>query len=425
MYLDKSTFVRYREELQEFSLEDFHIGPIETSRKVYVRICCGGNTDARLEGFAELFRTEDAYLVGDGFAASNSLIGYMEAQMVILFFEDAGDFRKWLNDGVELDFLQYNDNAQKTFAVSCPDRLDLDELSELIGAEVTTDLDWRKVKGAKLKPNSYIDSMVMIPTGIAPYQSEPIIVPKDARGRHFRGYIVDTEGCDVEGAVFYGCQKYVDGALNYAVGEGDSLSNIRRPLLVGQSLITQGLYRYVMGSNLSRFRGSSELPVENVSWFDLLHFCNNLSEMQGFRPCYYDIVSGAEEPAEWDRSANGYRILTEKEWEYIARANRAFEYSGSDDLNEIAWYDKNSGDETHPVGTKKENSFGTYDQSGNLWEWCWDLYSHEHAFRVLRGGCWGNDASSIRAAYRSGGNPLSRYYYFGGRLARSPNPLIP
>ena len=425
MYLDKSTFQRYREELQDFSLEDFHIGPIKSSRKTYVRICCGGNTDARLKGFAELFGTEDTYLVGEGFAASNSLIGYMEAQMIILFFEDAEDYRKWLDDGVELDFLQYNDNSQKTFAVSCPDRLDLDELSDLIGAEVTTDLDWRKVKGAKIKPNSYIDSMVMVPSGAAPYQSEPTSVPKDARGMQFSGYIVDTEGCDVEGAVFYGCQRYVDGALNYAVGEGDSYSNIRRSLLVGQSLITQGLYEYVMGGNPSRFKGTSELPVEKVSWFDLLHFCNRLSEMQGFRPCYYDIGSGAEGSAEWDRSANGYRLLTEKEWEYIARANRAFEYSGSDDPKEVAWYRENSGRQTHPVGTKKENSFGTYDQSGNLFEWCWDLYRPESAYRVLRGGFWGDGASGMRAAFRSYSYPSTQYYGSGGRLARSPDPLIP
>ena len=426
MYLDKSTFTRYREELQEFSPEDFHIGPIETSRKAYVRICCGGNTDARLSGFAELFETEDVYLVGDGFVASNSLIGYMEAQMIILFFEDAEDYRKWLDDGVELDFLQYNDNSQKIFAVSCPNRLDLDELSELIDAKVTTNSDWRKVKGAKLKPNSYIDSMVMIPSGIAPYQSEPIAIPKDARGEYFSGYIGDTDGCDVEGAVFYGCQKYVDGALNSAVGEGDiALSDIRKPLLVGQSLITQGLYGYVTGENSSSFKGSSDLPVEKVSCFDLLRFCNRLSEMQGFRPCYYDIGSGREGSAEWDRSANGYRLLTEKEWEYIARANRTFEYSGSDDPNEVAWYCENSSDKTHLVGTKKENSFGTYDQSGNLFEWCWDLYHPQDAYRVLRGGSWSSSASDLRAAYRGYNSPSFQFSDVGGRLARSPDPLIP
>jgi hypothetical protein len=196
-------------------------------------------------------------------------------------------------------------------------------------------------------------------------------------------------------------------------------------LLVGQSLITQGLYEYVMGRNPSHFKGSSELPVDTVNWFGLLLFCNKLSEIQGFRPCYYDIDPGREGSAEWDRSANGYRLLTEKEWEYIARANRTFEYSGSDEPNEVAWYRKNSGRKAHPVGTKKENSFGTYDQNGNLSEWCWDLYDPKDAFRVLRGGDWDDGASFMHAAGRYYGFPSGQDYSFGGRLARSPDPLIP
>jgi sulfatase modifying factor 1 len=180
-----------------------------------------------------------------------------------------------------------------------------------------------------------------------------------------------------------------------------------------------------MGENPSDFVGPGDLPVDRVSWFDLLHFCNRLSELQGFRPCYFNIDSRRDESAEWDRSANGYRLLTEKEWEYIARANRTFEYSGSDDPNAVAWYAKNSGDESHIAGTKQENSFGTYDQSGNLWEWCWDLSVPNKANRVLRGGGWGGGASVMRAADRSGYGPSDRDSDGGGRLARSPDPLIP
>jgi formylglycine-generating enzyme required for sulfatase activity len=235
-------------------------------------------------------------------------------------------------------------------------------------------------------------------------------------------YIADTEGCDVEGAVFYGCQKSVDGAMNYHVGEGDGYSNIQRPLLVGQSLITQGLYESVMEKNPSYSKGTGDLPVGKVSWFHLLHFCNQLSALQGFRPCYYDIGSGLKGSAEWDRSANGYRLLTEKEWEYIARANRTFEYSGSDDPNAVAWHYKNSNRRTHLVGTKQENSFGTYDQSGNLSEWCWDLYSSRNADRVLRGGHWLFSGYEISAAYRDYYSPSDQDFSYGGRLARSPDP---
>ena len=419
MYLDKSMFARYREDLELFKPEDFHIGPIETSRKAYVRISTGGNTDARLRGFADLFDTGKSYFVSDGFAASNSLIGYMEAQMIILFFEDAEDYRKWVEDGVELDFLQYNDNSQKTFAVSCPDRIDLDALSDLVGVEVTTDLDWRNVQGAYVKPAEYIDSMVMVPTGTAPYQSDPILVPEDARGMAFSGYIGDTEGCDIDGAVFYGCQRYVEGALNYAVGEGNGYTSIHRPFLISQSQITQGLYESVMGVNPSEFTGSGQLPVESVSWYDVLKFCNQLSEMQGFRPCY--TIDG--EDVDWDRSANGYRLPTEHEWEYIARANRVFQYSGSDDVDAVAWYRANSSKRTHPVGQKGVNALGTYDQSGNVLEWCWD--TAWSAFRVFCGGSWDDFASGVRAAYRINRRPSYQYNDGGARLARSPDLLIP
>jgi len=417
MYLDKSMFRRYREELGLFKSEDFHIGAIERSRKDYVRICCGGSTEARIEGFKELFGT-GVYIIGDGFAASNSLIGYMEAQMIILFFEDTEDYRKWLDDGVELDFLQYNDNTEKIFAVSCPDRIDLNQLSELLGTmEVTTDLDWRDVQGAYVKPAGYIDSMVMVPTGTGPYQSDPISVPKDARGMAFSGYIGDTEGCDVDGAIFYGCQRYINGALNFAVGEGNKYTSIHRPFLVGQSPITQALYAFVMGENPSSFKGSAQLPVERVSWYDILKFCNRLSEMQGFRPCY--TIDG--EDIDWDRSADGYRLPTEHEWEYIARANRGFEYSGSDDVDVVAWYNDFK---THPVGQKGVNSFGTYDQSGNVNEWCWDTVGS--VSRVLRGGSWYDyGASFVRAANRYINSPSSQYSSGGARLARSPDLLIP
>ena len=160
-----------------------------------------------------------------------------------------------------------------------------------------------------------------------------------------------------------------------------------------------------MCNNPSKFKGSDDLPVASVSWFDLLEFCNKLSEMQGFRPCYYDIdADEGEGSANWDRSANGYRLLSEDEWEYVANANRDFKYSGSHSVDEVAWYEKNSGRKTHDVGRKKENSFGTYDQSGNVFEWCWDLFSSESTDRVLRGGRWSSSSVSRIASSLSSGS---------------------
>ena len=425
MYLDKSQFSRYRRELDLIHPSEFHIGKSKQSSRKTIRICCGGNTDARLRGFAEMFG-EKNYHVTEEYAVGNSLIGYMNAQLTILFFEDRVDYDKWLDDGVELDFLQYNQpiNQEKVFSIQCADRLPLDDIADLLGvSKVFDSVDIPSVidsHGIYEKQNAYTDSMVMVPTGTAPYQKEPIIVPQDARWTRFSGYITDTEGCDVEGAVFYGCQKYVDGALNYNVGGGEGYSNIKRPLLVGQSLITQGLYKSVMGVNPSHFEGSDDLPVESVSWFDLIEFSNRLSEIQGFRPCY--TIDG--EDVDWDRSANGYRLPTEHEWEYIARSNRAFEYSGSNDADTVGRYNQNSDRRTHDVGTKQENSYGTYDQSGNLYEWCWDEEG-DYRNRVLRGGDWYDTASSLRAANRGYDSPSYQRNLYGGRLTRSPDLLIP
>ncbi|MBP5751864.1 MAG: formylglycine-generating enzyme family protein, partial [Treponema sp.] len=125
--------------------------------------------------------------------------------------------------------------------------------------------------------------------------------------------------------------------------------------------VTQELYKKVMGSNPSYFRGE-KLPVEKVSWLDAVKFCNKLSEIQGLDPCY-TIGSSVS----CDFNANGYRLSTEAEWEYAARggkANEKFQYAGSDSIDEVAWYTGNSNNETHEVGTKAPNSLGLYDMSG-------------------------------------------------------------
>ena len=127
--------------------------------------------------------------------------------------------------------------------------------------------------------------------------------------------------------------------------------------------------------------------------------------------------------------AKGYRLLTEAEWEYCARAGQRFKYSGSDDVNEVAWYKANSGKETHPVGLKKPNGFGLYDMSGNVWEWCWDWkgsYSSgtqvdptgptSGSDRVSRGGSWNRLPRFERVSGRDSGTPTRRYDGVGFRL---------
>ena len=174
MYLDKSTFRRYHEELSRFDPSDFRIGTAEASSQRTIRVCSGGNTDARLKGFAKMFNTDEAYIVREGLTAANSLIGYMQAQVVFLFFEGRDDYAKWLEDGVELDFLQYNQptNENIAFSVICSERLPLDEIAELLGVASVFDnkelSDLPQGLGSYEKPPAYIDSMVMVPTGTAP-----------------------------------------------------------------------------------------------------------------------------------------------------------------------------------------------------------------------------------------------------------------
>ena len=172
---------------------------------------------------------------------------------------------------------------------------------------------------------------------------------------------------------------------------------------IGETVVTQELWKAVMGNNPSCFTGDGNLPVECVSWDDVKKFVAKLSRLTG----------------------RTFRLPTEAEWEYAARGgkkSRGYKYSGSNNIDEVAWYDANSGRKTHPVKGKKANELGLYDMSGNVWEWCNDWfgnYSGEaqdnpHGLiigldRVLRGGSWFDRAKSCRVSSRSVSIPSIRY----------------
>jgi formylglycine-generating enzyme required for sulfatase activity len=196
--------------------------------------------------------------------------------------------------------------------------------------------------------------------------------------------------------------------------------------------ITQGSYKEVMRTNPSKNTGDDNLPVENVSWWDAIKFCNALSVKAGLQRCYN------ENTGDCDFSKNGFRLPTEAEWEYACRAGTTTKYYTGDeesDLEQAGWYrnNKNKKSETHPVGKKIPNAWGLFDMHGNVWEWCNDWYASyssrdsnnplgisNELNRVIRGGSCTNFADYSRSANRNNTTPGSRYGYVGFRIVRRP-----
>jgi formylglycine-generating enzyme required for sulfatase activity len=204
--------------------------------------------------------------------------------------------------------------------------------------------------------------------------------------------------------------------------------------LIGETEVTQELYSAVMNQNPSYFKGQN-LPVDSVTWFDAVNFCNALSEMSGLAPAY--SVEGSN--VIWNRDSRGFRLPTETEWEYAARGGKSggeildkAGYAGGDAAGEVGWYSVNSNRRPQPVKSKSPNLLGLYDMSGNVWEWCWDWYGdypsdlvHDPVGissgrnRVFRGGAWVTPANQLRVTFRVGNPPDSKAYSVGFRVARS------
>jgi formylglycine-generating enzyme required for sulfatase activity len=182
---------------------------------------------------------------------------------------------------------------------------------------------------------------------------------------------------------------------------------------LGQYEVTQEEYENLMGYNPSHFKGRN-LPVENVTWFDVIKYCNRLSENAGFE-LYYNLDS---DPVSMNETANGYRLPDRIEWRYAASGgnkSNGYEYSGSNNLDEVAWYKENGGGKTHPVGGKKPNELGFYDMSGNVYEWLQGTGRNIPIF----GGCFGDVEEYARIKGSNFSTPGDKSQYTGFRIARS------
>ena len=236
---------------------------------------------------------------------------------------------------------------------------------------------------------------------------------------------------------------------------------ITKPFYMGKYEVTQAEYEkycsYGDDSPSSSYGDGDNYPAYYVSWYDALVYCNKRSMAEGLTPCY--SISGSTDPEKWGTvptssnntwndavicnwNANGYRLPTEAEWEYAARAGdntvASLTYSGTSDVNKLgdyAWYPSNLNKATHKVGTKLPNAFGLYDMSGNVSEWCWNRYKNSYdtkteggsdptgvssgSYRVFRGGSWYGLSEFCTVSYRDDSGPHGSLSYLGFRVVRA------
>ena len=258
--------------------------------------------------------------------------------------------------------------------------------------------------------------------------------------------------------------KRIAAVTNGKVGHSDYSSDNAEHTVsltayrIGETEVTQELWQAVMGNNPSSFNSNpasgevqGKRPVEQVSWYKCIVFCNELTKQAGlgeseclyysdagYTNVYTKEDAGAKKEVYLYTAMNkkGFRLPTEAEWEWAAKGGKEYKWAGTDEESELvnyAWYSANSNNQTHEVKKRTANGYGLYDMSGNVWEWCWDWYSNSTPTggqdpkgaasgddRVMRGGSWGSAAEDCVVGRRSNLYPDLSYYFLGFRVACRP-----
>lgn len=259
----------------------------------------------------------------------------------------------------------------------------------------------------------------------------------------------------IENAVLEGSMLRLSGGSFLMGGNLKGSSPIREvhlaPFSINTTEVTQDEWLDVMGYNPSNYSGGM-LPVQNVSWYDAILYCNRRSAREGFTPCY-SLGSRGTDTGNWysdwqdypdnhtaiscNWSANGYRLPTEAEWEFAARGGlrgSGYLYAGSDDMNLVAWNSDNSYEGPNRIAQKRPNELGLYDMSGNVWEWVWDIHQAYNendtwnprgpgsgTFRCARGCGWYGDRSYCNTRARGFNYANYKAFDIGFRICRTIN----
>ena len=333
------------------------------------------------------------------------------------------------------------------------------------GKKITIEGNLTQSEVATIEPSSYtegtqvLESSSATPDYVSRYCNLFNIVP-DGTDRNFwyiktSGKLVKIVEVNVNGTEITGTETWTPKSEVFVSGRTLTIPT----LFVSDHEVTRGEFLDVMGfdpstakandANGNELTGNAALnnPVNYVSWYDAIAYCNKLSIKEGLTPCYkvegvdfaaleYSSIPSSENNEKWDAAtcdftANGYRLSTEAEWEYLARCGENYEYAGSNTVGDVAWYRLNLNDSgTRDVKTKQVNGYGLYDMSGNVYEWCWDWYggidsttdaagSASGSDRVRRGGSWYSYAYYCTVSSRSNSSPYDREDYYGLRVVRN------